>query len=87
MSDCFEQGININTQKKSMSVSGVRITGPLEEDCNKTNVDVSRRHYLRSTTICYIIRDSNARILMTNIKKLGHCPTLMAECEAIQHAI
>lgn len=48
------------------------------------NTDASGRAAFQSTTIGYIIRDANARVLKTYDKKLGDCYNLVAECEAVR---
>lgn len=53
----------------------------------KINVDASRRDELRSTTIGYIIRDSDVSFLKTYSGKIGDYPVLVVECEAIRQAI
>lgn len=60
---------------------------PPEEGWIKINVNASRRHRLVSTSIGYIIRDSNARIIITNNKNLRDCLILVPECKVIRHTI
>lgn len=57
---------------------------PPDRNWIKINVDTSRRDNLRSTTITFIIKDNDARILMTYDGKIGACPVLIAECEAVR---
>lgn len=53
----------------------------------KVNVDASRRHWMKSTSISYIMRDHHSKVIGIDSKTIGDCVILMAVCLAVHEAI
>lgn len=87
ISDIFEQDSNIAQCKYSRGISNQQRRVPPYKDWIKIITDVSRRYDFQSTTIRYIIKDVEARVIRTYNKKFGDCPILVAECETVREAI
>lgn len=60
---------------------------PSEDNCIKISVNVSKNQYMRLSGIAYIMRDSRTNVVMTNCKRIGDSPILLAEREAIRQAL
>lgn len=60
---------------------------PPDKNQIKINVDASRRDELRSSTIGFITQDYEARTLMTYGRRIGDCPVVVVECEAVRQAL
>lgn len=76
--DLFEQDVNTRTYYES-SRTRVVVGGFFRiKIWIKIIVDAFRKYDLYSTTIEYVIRDINVRVLMTCSKNLRHCLLLVA---------
>lgn len=84
LSDLFEQDITSTTRRNSSrSILTHHASFSSDKGWIKINTDASRRYDLQSTTIAYIIIDTDGSVLRTLSKKLGDSPILVAECEAV----
>lgn len=50
----------------------------------KINVDASKRHWITSTSIGYVMRDQHSKIIMMESRRIGDCVILMAECLVVR---
>lgn len=86
--DLFEQESKITTQCKNSRVpSHQQKWVPPDKEWIKINTDASRRYDLQSTTIGYIIKDAETRVVRIFSKKLGDCSILVAEYEVVREAM
>lgn len=60
---------------------------PLPEDWIKLNVDASRRHAIRLISLGYIMRDNQAKIIMTKWEQIENCLILVVKCSVAREAI
>lgn len=88
VSDLFQQVIDDRVKcrpNKKNPHNGIWL--PPDRNWIKINVDASRRDDVRSSSIGFIMQDYDAGTLMTYGGRLGDCPVVVAECEAIRQAI
>lgn len=84
----FDQEINHPARyKSSRNSSGHHTWVQPDKDWIRINIDASRKYDLQSMTMAYIIRDTEARVLMIYSKKLGNCPIMISEYEAVRCVI
>lgn len=87
LSNLFKQEITTPPGVSQVGIVRVIILGSLRIKIGSELMPMLLEDDLQSTTIAYILRDTDARVLTTYSKKLGNCPILIAECEAVRCAI
>lgn len=80
VSNVFDQDNSAGTHVYIKRTSRAEYRSRLPHDgWVKINVDVSKRHWIKSTWIEYVMRDHHSEIVMTKSRRIGDCAILLAE--------
>lgn len=87
---CVESWVRIVVHM-SIQISGRGVHRSFNGDrlvmAGKMNVDASWRHWIKSTSIVYIMRDNHYNVIMAKSKRIEDCSIVVAECLAMREAI